>query len=1072
MTGCPRCGRPVSVAGELCDVCRAEAERATLQGAEAATVLGTPATPGRPGEPDATVLARPAQPPEPDATVLGRPAQPGESDPTVLSTPAPASRRDSTGRTPRPGTGTGADPTRLTPTPVGSRPAQRGGPDGPLAVGDTFGRYTIVKLLGAGGMGAVYQAWDKELEVVVALKVIRPEVLRDPEAEQEIEKRFKRELLLARQVTHKNVVRIFDLGEIDGIKYITMSYVDGKELGQLLKEGQLPVAQTLQIMRAVASGLAAAHKAGVIHRDLKPANIMIGQDGEALIMDFGIARSTHGPADSGAVGAAGATIVPAGLGQGTSRTAHATVVGSVVGTVEYMAPEQARGETIDHRADIFTFGLILYDMLAGKRRPGTQLSIIEQLNARMTGNIVPVKVVAPQIPDPLASVVGRAIEVDPAKRYQTTDELVAALERLDDTGALKPVKRTVRLPVAIAAVLLLVLGGVGLWFGYLKPPPPPPANTTVVIADFDNRTGEAVFNQALEPNLRRVLEGAGFITAYDRNGLIRTVGVRANELPAKLDEAAARELAAKQGLNLVLSGAIEKQGSRYQVSMKVMHAVENRVVADVSDRASSADGVIPTAIRLVGEVREELGDRTTEADPLFAQRSLSASSVEVLRLYTAAQNASANNKWPEAQEHLLNAIKVDPNFGLGYLLLSGVSRNLGNAQAATDYVEKAMSHLDGMTGRERMTTRGMYFRLNGDYKQCLQEYEALIKAYSADIVGRNQLAVCAGYLRDFQKAREQMAEIVKLLPNRTIFRNNLAFQNLYLGDFAEAEAQARIVLGQDAADTHGHFILGISVLAQERPKEAIEAFTSGAKVRPPGPTFTKSGLGDAAVYEGRYSDAIRIAEEGASADIAAKSTDRAAAKILQQAHANLFRGQKPAAVASAQRALGLSKALKVRFLGARILIEAGEPKLAAPVADELLKAPQPEPQAYGKLLKSMTARMANDHAGAIKAAEDANATLDTWIGHFDLGRAYLQARQFAQADAEFDRCVTRRGEAVLMFLDEEPTYGYFPLVYYYQGLVREGMGLSATDKFNEYLKIRRAAGEDPLIPVLQRRVSK
>src|SRR5215831_18339167 len=166
--------------------------------------------------------------------------------------------------------------------------------DGPLAPGQSFGaRYHIIRLLGAGGMGAVYQAWDAELGVSVAIKIIRPEIMADPKTADEVGRRFKRELLLARQVTHKNVVRIHDLGEIDGIKYITMSFVDGIDLATLLKaEGKLAVGAVVRLARAVVSGLVAAHAAGVVHRDLKPANIMIGADGEALIMDFGIARSS------------------------------------------------------------------------------------------------------------------------------------------------------------------------------------------------------------------------------------------------------------------------------------------------------------------------------------------------------------------------------------------------------------------------------------------------------------------------------------------------------------------------------------------------------------------------------------------------------------------------------------------------------------------------------------------------------------------------------------------------------------------------------------------------------------
>src|SRR6266850_1562574 len=203
-----------------------------------------------------------------------------------------------------------------------------------LIVGQNFGsRYHIIRVLGVGGMGAVYQAWDQVLEVAVALKVVRPESAPDPAAAEALQRRFKHELLLARQVTHKNVVRIHDLGEIDGITYISMPYVQGSDLATVLtREGRLSVDRAVSIARELASGLAAAHAAGVVHRDLKPANIMIDGEGGVLIMDFGIARSTSG-----------------------STAFGMTASGVIVGTVDYMAPEQAKGERADARADIYSF---------------------------------------------------------------------------------------------------------------------------------------------------------------------------------------------------------------------------------------------------------------------------------------------------------------------------------------------------------------------------------------------------------------------------------------------------------------------------------------------------------------------------------------------------------------------------------------------------------------------------------------------------------------------------------------------------------------------------------------------
>jgi serine/threonine protein kinase len=305
-------------------------------------------------------------------------------------------------------------------------------------------------MLGVGGMGAVYQAWDAELGVAVAIKVIRPEVMEDPVMAEEVSRRFKRELLLARQVTHKNVVRIHDLGDIDGIKYITMSYVEGTELSTILKrDGKQPIPNVLRIARSVISGLVAAHTAGVVHRDLKPANIMIGADGEALIMDFGIAHSTGDTAAP----AAGVGLVPENLRRAASHNA-ATTLGSIVGTVEYMAPEQARGQPIDQRADVYAFGLILYDILLGRRRASSGQSAVEELQRRMTSPPPPLQALDKEIPGPLAALVGRCVEPDAEKRFQTSADVAAELDRLDENGELIPISagRGDRSDVVVLAV--------------------------------------------------------------------------------------------------------------------------------------------------------------------------------------------------------------------------------------------------------------------------------------------------------------------------------------------------------------------------------------------------------------------------------------------------------------------------------------------------------------------------------------------------------------------------------------------------------------------------------------------
>ncbi len=309
------------------------------------------------------------------------------------------------------------------PTGAGGSMGLAGG--GPLTVGHDFGaRYHIIRLLGAGGMGAVYQAWDKVLEVAVAVKVIRPPDSDDAEAAQALERRFKRELLLARQVTHKHVVRIHDLGEINGTTYITMPYVQGSNLASLLKkEGRLAQDRAVAIAREVASGLAAAHEAGVVHRDLKPANIMIEGEGHALIMDFGIARSTVG-------------------GPGLSMTAG----GAIVGTIEYMAPEQARGVTVDHRADIYSLGLMLNDMLLG-RRQGGETTAVAELMSRMQHPPPSLRSVDPTLPEWIDRIVTRCLQPDPAQRYQHIGELVLELGAEESGRAHERRRRQPRCPI-------------------------------------------------------------------------------------------------------------------------------------------------------------------------------------------------------------------------------------------------------------------------------------------------------------------------------------------------------------------------------------------------------------------------------------------------------------------------------------------------------------------------------------------------------------------------------------------------------------------------------------------------
>ena len=950
--------------------------------------------------------------------------------------------------------------------PPESRPPQTGAQI--FAVGQRFGpRYQIISLLGAGGMGAVYQAWDAELDVVVALKVIRPEATADPEDTRALERRFKQELLLARQVTHKNVVRIHDLGEIDGIKYITMSYIQGSDLATVLKEsGTLRVPAALNTMRQIAAGLLAAHEAGVVHRDLKPANIMVEGD-NAIIMDFGIARSASEP--GAPIASSG---LPAGLVGQLRNVPQRTLAGTIVGTVTYMAPEQARGEAADQRADIYALGLIVSDMLLGPRSGRSGLSPVEELQHRMKTSPAPLRSVDPRIPEALDQVISRCLQPDPTARFQTTAELIAELDRLDDTGELLPVVRRLT-PRLIAGAAILVIGLLAVTFFVTRRAVAPIEQqdpVAVVIADFENRTDDPAFDRSLEPMLRRALESAGFITAYDRTG-INALGVRP---PERLDAEAARELAVKQGLGVVLSGSIDPRGSGYTISVQAVQTVTGDTIASVENRASGKDDVLEAATRLAARVRRALGDNTSDAAQMFAMASLSATSLEVLRQYSAGREASSIGKFDEARRSYARAVELDENFGIGHQALATLSLNLGNLQDAETHFKEALRHLDGMTERERYTTRGMYYRMAGDYQQCAKEYRDLIARYAADVQAHNNLALCSTFLRDMPTALAEMQQAVRILPNRALYRINLALYANYAGDFQIGEREARTA--QKLGSPLSFVPLAFAHLGQGQLSQAAQTYQELEKVDSLGPmaaSHAAAGLGDLAVFEGRLSEAARIFRDGAARDLASKNPDRAAAKFASLAHTELLRRQPRAAVTAVENALAHSNATKIRFLAARSLVDAGDIDRARPLIAGLAAELQPEPQAYAKIAEGAIALKAGDPRLAIKVLAEANALLDTWIGHFDLGRAYLDAGAFAQADSEFDRCLKRRGEALALFMDEEPTYGYFPPVYYYQGRVREALKNEGfAESYRAYLTIRGQSKEDSLLPEVRRRAGR
>ena len=696
------------------------------------------------GYEDATIgIAQPTMMPT-GATPPG--STPDAMSDATMGITAPMSRTGSAGGLTTPATGVPSGWSIANPSVAAGSAAQ-------IAAGVILGtRYEIINLLGQGGMGAVYKAKDRELERLVALKVIRPEFAAQPETLH----RFKQELILARQITHKNVIRIFDLGEADGIKFITMEFIEGQDLKALMThEGKLPYEEIVRIMDQVGNALEAAHAEGVVHRDLKPQNIMIDKSGKAAVMDFGIARS----------------IEPGAMTM--------TQTGMLVGTPDYMSPEQVMGEKVDARSDLFTYGVILYELLTGAT-PYKADSVQATMFKRTRERAKPPIEVNPEIPKILSDIATKCLEIDPKARYQSAREILQDFDAW--RGGAKPAQTIAfqrppgialswkAISGGVAGVLLLAAGG----FFFMRsgshstPGAPVAPAVSLAVIPFHNASGDQSLDW-LGSTVAEVLSTDVGESASLRMVSSERVGQMLHDLKISpdtaLDSPTIQNLADLSKSDNVVWGQYARLGDQIRIDATVQ-SIKSGHATKVTESGAEKD-IQATLDRLAGDIRKNLSLSDSSVKELQAQSfKPSTTSVPALRDYNQGLQLERQGKLLDAVKQFDSAAQEDPNFALAFSQLAQTYSKLGQDNDAEDASRKAVALSDALPPPEKFLIQAGHDRILKDYPKAIEAYENLAKVSPNNTDVLLELGGMYEKVGAYDKALAQFTRVVELDPKR------------------------------------------------------------------------------------------------------------------------------------------------------------------------------------------------------------------------------------------------------------------------------------------------------------------